>query len=260
MDKVTAALIEALKQALREPGEQRLFRSGKLSGVFAGRTTVTAEAAARALREGLLEAVRTEIKGKTAVEWVRVTPAGVGFLHEHESPLHALQELRNELRLTQEGLPAWLAEMRKSLEILGARLTEEAQAIAHRLEALSQRVNEVLERAVTPQVSEEAARVVPWVGEALGYLDRRRGGGVTAPCPLSELFLAIQGAKGELTLADFHTGLRRLSDRGVLRLLPHDDPSGLPEPEYALLDGAVTYCYVMASGPWPVAAPANGRP
>jgi hypothetical protein len=244
MDKVTAALIEALKQALQEPGEQRLFRSGKLPGLFPGRTNVTAEAAARALREALLEVVRTEVKGKTATEWVRATPNGVSFLHEHESPLHALQELRSELHLTQEGVPAWLAEARRSVEALAARLTEDIQAIGRRLEALSQRVEEVLGRVATPTVSEEAARVVPWARAALTYLERRRGGGATAPCPLSELFLAVRGANGELTLADFHSGLRRLHDRRVLRLLPHEGSNGLPEPEYALLDGAITFSYV----------------
>ena len=36
-DKETAALVEALKLALAEPGEQRLFRRGKLPGLFATR-------------------------------------------------------------------------------------------------------------------------------------------------------------------------------------------------------------------------------
>ena len=44
-DKVTEALVEGLKQALAEPGEQRLFKSGKLTGLFPGRTGANAEAA-----------------------------------------------------------------------------------------------------------------------------------------------------------------------------------------------------------------------
>src|SRR4051794_35335439 len=85
IDKVTQTLIDALKEALAEPGEQRLFRTGKLEGLFAGRTGTNAEAAERALREGLLEVVRTETKGKTATEWVRLTPRAMEFLHHHES-------------------------------------------------------------------------------------------------------------------------------------------------------------------------------
>jgi hypothetical protein len=244
MDKVTAALVEALKQALAGPSEQRLFRSGKLPGVFAGRAPVPAQAAARALREGLLEVVRTETKGKTVVEWVRVTPGGVRFLNDHESPVHAMQELHGALRLAQEGVPAWLAETRKSLEALGARLEEEVQAVRRRLEALAQRVEQALERVSPPPLPEETARAVPWASEALGYLDRRRGSGVAAPCPLPELFLAVREPHAGLTVADFHTGLRRLQDRGVVRLLAYEGANGLPEPEYALLDGVTTYYYV----------------
>src|SRR4051812_47205016 len=106
-DKVTEMLIEALKLGLVQPGEHRLYRSGKLDGLFANRTGVNAEAAARGLREGLIETVRTETKGKTVTDWVRVTPKAVEFLHEHESPLKALQELRAELRTAQDSVPAW---------------------------------------------------------------------------------------------------------------------------------------------------------
>ena len=68
--KLTQALVEALKQALSDSAEHRLFRSGKLAGLFAGRAGVNAEAAAQALRDGLLEVTRTETKGKTTTEWV----------------------------------------------------------------------------------------------------------------------------------------------------------------------------------------------
>src|SRR5262249_31165129 len=78
-DRVEDTLIAALKAALAEPGEQRLYRSGKLPGLFATRSGANAEAAGRALRDGLLEVVRTETKGKLSVEWVRLTPAGGGL-------------------------------------------------------------------------------------------------------------------------------------------------------------------------------------
>src|SRR5262245_64832138 len=96
-DKVHDALIEALRQALAAPGELRLYRAGKLPGLFAGRGGAAGEAAARAVRDGLLEVVRTEVKGKTAIDWVRVTPRGVDYLHEHESPVEVLRELRGLL-------------------------------------------------------------------------------------------------------------------------------------------------------------------
>src|SRR5438552_9526055 len=100
MDKSTSALVDVLKQALTQPGEQRLFRSGKLPGVFAGRAGLNAELAAQALRDGLLEITRTETKGKTTTEWVRVTSRGVEFIHQYESPVQALHDLRAVLQMT----------------------------------------------------------------------------------------------------------------------------------------------------------------
>src|SRR5271168_2996176 len=114
MDKLTPALLVGIKQALSEPGEQRLFRSGKLPGVFAGKTGLYAEAAALALRDGLLETTRQETKGKTTTEWVRVTPRGIEFVHGHESPVQALHEIRTEI------------------QALGERLTEQNEQ-SHRL-------------------------------------------------------------------------------------------------------------------------------
>src|SRR6476659_7673590 len=93
-DRVEFALLQALKQALTEPGEQRLYRSGKLPGLFPTRTGPNPIAASNAVSEGLIEVVRTEQKGKLTVEWARLTPAGVSFLHAHESPRAVLEELQ----------------------------------------------------------------------------------------------------------------------------------------------------------------------
>src|SRR5579872_663098 len=71
IDKVTETLLEALKRGLARPGEHRLYKSGKLDGLFPGRAGAGGEAAARALREGLIETARTETKGKTVIDWVR---------------------------------------------------------------------------------------------------------------------------------------------------------------------------------------------
>ena len=105
-------LVDGLKQALNQPGEQRLFRSGKLPGIFPGRSATNADAAASALRDGLPEITRTETKGKVTTEWVRATPRAVEFVHQHESPVQALADLQAVLQMTQQGIPAWMAELR----------------------------------------------------------------------------------------------------------------------------------------------------
>jgi hypothetical protein len=245
-NKQTQALVDALKQALAEPGEQRLFRSGKLPGIFAGRAGLNAELAAQAIREGLLEITRTETKGKTTTEWVRVTPRGVDFLHQHESPVQALHDLRAVLQMTQEGIPVWMGDLKKELQALGDRLTQQAQKITHQIDALSLRVVDALQRAEAgaPMASVDVASVVPWGPRALEYLDKRKSSGVVNHCALPELFVALRQQQPELTITDFHAGLRRMHDRGVLRLLEVLTGDDLREPEYALLDGATTFYHV----------------
>jgi len=244
MDKLTDTLLTALKLALAEPGEQRLFRSGKLAGLFPGRSATNGEAAANAIRDGLLEVVRTETKGKTATEWVKITPRGVNFLHEQDSPVEVLRELRTALRTNQQGVPVWLADMRLELQGLGNRLLEEVQRYLQRLDALEKRVDEALRRAEEsgPSLPDGLTTALPWALDALAYLDRRLASGATGDCPLPELFAALREKYDELVLPAFHDGLRQLHDRRALRLLPATDPNQpLPEPEHALLDGDAVY-------------------
>jgi hypothetical protein len=242
-DKVTESLVAALKQAVAGGGEQRLYKSGKLSGLFASRAGAPGEAAAQAVRDGLLEVVRTETRGKAAVEWVRPTLRGVTFLHERESPLKALQELRAALQATREGVPAWMAAARQDLQALSDRLTAESERWLQRLDALGHWVEEALRRleAAGPQLPAGATDVVPWALEALTYLDQRRQRGA-GDCPLPELFATVAEKHPGLSLVAFHDGLRRLHDRGAVRLVPFTaPPSELPQPEFALLDGATVF-------------------
>jgi hypothetical protein len=246
-DKVTETLLEALKQGLARPGAHRMYKSGKLDGLFPGRSGAGAEAAARALREGLIETARTETKGKTVIDWVRVTPKAVDFVHEHESPLRALEELREELRATRERVPAWSEEVRRTLAALGDRLAEDSARMLQRVEALSARVEEALRRLALlgPHLPEGVARAVPWAEDALAYLERRRAGGAPGPCPLPELFAVLAGRHQEFTLAGFHDGLRRLHERRLIHLLsPTAAPGDMAQPEYALFDGGNVFYYV----------------
>ena len=104
------ALLKALKTAIAVPGEHRLFRSGKLAGLFTSRVGVPAEAALVAVREGRLEVARTETRGKIVTEWVRATPKAVTFVHDHDSPKSVLRELKQVLDATKAGMPVWMAE------------------------------------------------------------------------------------------------------------------------------------------------------
>ncbi len=248
--KALPTLVEALKLGMSGPGEQRLYRTGKLPGLFAARTGTAGAAAALAVRDGYVEVVRTETKGKTATDWVRVTAKGIDLVMQRESPTRAMDELRAALQLTKDGLPAWIVQIRQGLQELANRCIEQVTATARRLEALSERIEQALEQAeaAAPKVPPDAADAFPWAQEVLTYLDRRRETGVDGACPLPELYTTIRCRHGDLSVLDYHTGLRRLHDRGLVKLIPFDGTDPLPQPEYALLDGACVYYYVSRGG------------
>ncbi|MFL5340211.1 MAG: hypothetical protein ACJ8F7_08660 [Gemmataceae bacterium] len=239
-DRATDALMAALKQALAEPGEHRLYRGGKLAGLFAGRGGPSGGAAAQALRDGLLEVTRTETKGRVAVEWARLTPKGVEFLHAHESPLAVLRELQSSLRTTRAGVPVWLEAMRQQWQAFSQQMHADMEQMLKRLDALAERVEEALRRsdAIGPALPPGVSASVPWAIDALTYLDHRRDSGATEDCPLPELFAAIRQQHPQLSLVEFQDGLRRLLDHKALRLLPFRTNNGeLPEPEYVMCEG-----------------------
>ena len=68
MEAAYVALIDvlliALRAALADTGEHRLYKSGKLDGLFTSKNGTPGDAAAEALREGFLETVRTERQRK----------------------------------------------------------------------------------------------------------------------------------------------------------------------------------------------------
>ena len=240
-ERRTELLLDAVKAALGTPGEHRLFRSGKLAGLFPGRAGLSAEAALLAVREGILETVRTEVKGKIVTEWVRATPKAVTFVHENDSPSSVLKELKDVLQATRDGVPVWMDDARRELATLSARFEGQAAAMMKRLDELATSVEAALRRADAklPLMAEPVGRLVPWAVDALEYLDRRKTGGAMGDCPLPELFHAVRVGLPTLTLPAFQDGLRRLHDVRALALVP---AALMAEPEYAVvLDGKLMY-------------------
>ena len=130
------------------------------------------------------------------VGWARPTPAGVSFLHAHEAPRAVLEELHAALQTTKAGVPVWLDGMRQEVQALADRLVVEMDKLLHRLDALSQRVEEALRRADAdvPALEDGVARAVPWAADVILHLDRRRQSGTAGDCPLPELLAALRHA------------------------------------------------------------------
>ncbi len=239
MDHVDAILLEALRAAARAGGELRLYRSGKLPGLLPARTAAHLAAATQAVRDGLIEVVRCETRGKTTVEYVRVTPQGIDFVLQHDSPARAMDELRDVLALNVQQLPGWIAELRRELDTLSQRMLDEVTRIGQRLDRLAVHVEAVLQK----NVDDKRSAAAPWTQAALDYLAGRQQMTGQAHCPLAELFTALRSRSFDLAIKEFHAGLRRLQDDNVVQLLPHVGDNGPPEPEFALPDGADVLYY-----------------
>jgi hypothetical protein len=244
-EKQTELLLDALKAGLAGPGEHRLFRWGKLGGLFPGRTGLSGETATAAVRDGLLAITRTEAKGRLVVEWVRVTPKGVAFVHDRDSPKAVLRELRGVLGAAVNGVPAWMEQARQDVAAASGRFEQRAGEMLARLESLAARVEDALRRAeaAPPALSEPMAKLVPWGVAALEYLDRRKAAGADGDCRLSELFDALMASDPDLTLPAFQDGLRRLAETRAVRLVV-GDAGAVNEPEYAFVADGKLVCGV----------------
>ena len=244
MDRSKELLLDALKTGALQRGEMRLYRRGKLPGLFGQRTQLHAEVANQAVQDGLLEMVRVEPVGKTTVEWVRVTQKGLDFLLESESPTRALAELRAALALNQQGLPAWAAQMHTRLDELSRSLAAEIEAMRLRFDQLAQRAAEAIEQIEAAQARAPVPASLPWAQESLEYLERRRQVGLGQRCSLADLFAALKEKHADLSIKEFHAGLKLLHDRRLIALLPGSSDGDTPGPEYAFLDGANVHYYV----------------
>ena len=112
-DKVTDALIDALKLALAGPTEQRLFKSGKLEGLFSGRTGINADAK-------LGPAICLELTKMTGVtftsadnlfEGISSQDAAVELSGQLKTLACALMKIANDLRWMNSGPLAGLGEI-----------------------------------------------------------------------------------------------------------------------------------------------------
>jgi len=231
--RITEHTLDALKTAIEEPGEHRLFRWGKLPGLFASRAGVPGAAATAAVDERLIEITRSEARGKLIVEWVKATPNAVRYVHDHDSPKAVLRELVSVLGATQSAIPDWMEQAREEASQLTLRFEHRAQDMLDRLEKLSERVESALRRAeaAKPSLGSGMTELVRWGVAALEYLDRRAES-LTGDCPLPDLFRAMEVRCPDLTMSEFQNGLKRLHDARAVRLLPGAIPS---EPEYSFV-------------------------
>lgn len=246
-DVITAALA----RALAAPGGLPLV-GGRQASLFAA-TAGGKQAAAAALEAGLLEPVRSEVKGRTA------------------TPICVLSERGLEFLKAQAADPAVLRQLLVAVESCGRELSRLGQAVTelgqsfshvHRLLASLTKVEEPVcsqhgERNGQAELGRDSpsgtateADAVKWdqavwhqaVAAELERWQLERGG---MDCPLPVLWRRAQQVDPTVTLGNFHDLIRRWHQSHWVHVHPWTGPlHELPEPGIALLVGHAVIYYV----------------
>jgi hypothetical protein len=246
-DKSTQLILDALSRAAAEPAGLPLQGSKASPGLFAT-SALARQAAQRCKEEGYLRVVRTEARGKKTEEICSLTEKGLDYLLGQVSPKRVLEDLVRTLEARQGQF---------------AELVRAAQQARESFAALGGTVEKVLRQvqSSTPALP-AAVETSPegWLQAVMGHLGRWQTSGASEDCPLPELYRQARQSAPQLSIGQFHDGLRRLHDQEQIYLHPWTGPLyDLPEPPYALLIGHEVAYYASVrtaeeeTTPWRIA-------
>jgi len=224
-DKSTPLVLEALGRAAADPEGLPLHGGKSAPGLFAG-SPAAKQAAQRCKDEGLLRSVRTETRGKTAVEFCAITQKGLTFLLSQVSPKQVLEDFIRTLDARRGQID---------------QLRDVASRIRESLDGLHATATIVLSKIATPApVGLESSRngSESFSNLITAHLARWHESGQSGDRPLPELFRQVKQASPQLTIGDFHDVLRKLHEHERIYLHPWTGPlHELPEPAIALMIG-----------------------
>src|SRR5262245_23659419 len=222
-DRSSQFVLDALSRAVADPAGLPLYAGKSAPGLFPA-TAAARQAAERCKGEELVRVVRTEARGKAVHEVCAITDKGLAYLLSQGDPRRLLEDLVRAVEAREGQLADLVAAAHAAHASLDAVKTIAAKILRH----LSQSANG------TPPADDPP----PWESAALDHLTRRQAAGAAEDCPLPELYRAVREGHPNLTVGEFHDGLRRLHDGGRIYLHPWTGPLyDLPEPPYALLAG-----------------------
>lgn len=233
LPKYHSLLVAGLAQAYAAPGEIPLHHTKAAAGLFPG--TAPGKAAAQAaLQATWLNSVRVVTKGKTTINYVALTQAGMSYLLEQSDPKPLLEQVHSALKCEEAMLQDVQAKVRsafQSIEMLRTRVEQLATMVSER------------------QVVQTKVSVPAWEDRLTEYISKRQSARPAEDCPLPELYREARNVAPELTVGTFHDGLRRLHDERRIALQPWTGPlHELPEPTLALLQGHSLAFYASAVG------------
>jgi hypothetical protein len=258
-DKATQLVLDALSRAVADPAGLPLYGNKTTPGLFAS-TGPAKLAAQRCKDEQFLRVVRTETRGKNAVEVCAVTDKGLSFLLGQVQPRQVLEDLVRAVEARQFQLGnlvsaaqqahASLDALRGVAEKVLEQVVQHANGNGHastneawqRFQA-SGVASAPRERGDTEARNTRFANATPladnraYEATLLSLLNQWHASGASEDCPLAELYRRSCQTH-TLTIGQFHDVLRRLQERDQVYLHPWTGPLyAMPEPQVALLVG-----------------------
>ncbi len=251
-DKLTQQITDALGKSAAEAGGLPLLAVKNEPGLFpaAART-----AAQKALADGLLRLLRTEVHGKQTRELFGLTDKGWEFLLAAVNPKQVLEDFVRAIEARQGEVGELLSTARQMAESLHGM----KDAVARVLPRISTaRILEPERESTTPtERGVRTGHLEPLNGttvmhatallEAPICCDLAEGvlaqladwsGSAGEDCPLPELYRSLTMREPQPTLGEYHDCLRKLHAEGAIYLHPWTGPLyALPEPSFALLVG-----------------------
>lgn len=242
-DKLSQLLVDALGRAALAPTGTPLIRGKSAAGLFPA-TAAARQAAQRARDDGLIRLIAADPNGKADRDLYTATDGGLTFLLRQTSPKQVLEDLARAV----EGRHAQIDDL------LGFARETQTELIA--IKGLLTKLGEP-ETSATGVPKNTSATDVPgspiWLGDLRQLL---ADWDTSGDCPLPDLFRRLEVAHPDLSIGQFHDGLRELHDREQVYLHPWTGPLyALPEPAFALLVGhEIAYYASLRSGQWSVAS------
>jgi hypothetical protein len=225
-----AVALATLAGAVADLTPRVLLGTAAAPGFFKGSAKAVKDAAQAAVDNSWLEPTGDAIgTGARKKPLYRLTAAGIHAVLEGSETLQLLRGLGDSVRQQVDLLQTIHAQL--------GRLADQAGPLSTAVAALERRLQP------PPLAAAPARPGTAWLDRVVPLAQQQRERDRFQPLDLSTLWEQIRRDCPDLTLGQFHDGLRALRDQGRIRLLPFTRAlASIGDPRNALyLDGEVMY-------------------